>query len=90
MEGRLFLILKVQREKIGLIAWKKNLREGGFLNVEVINVGVIGHTALESVGRLFTEGYACKPDFVLIYHAWNDIKYFSLHQTVLMTLRPSI
>jgi lysophospholipase L1-like esterase len=66
------------------------LRERGFSNVEVINAGVIGHTALESVGRLFTEGYAFKPDFVLIYNAWNDIKYFSSPKTVLRTLRPSL
>ncbi len=66
------------------------LREAGFSNVEVINAGVMGHTALESVGRLFTEGYAFKPDFVLIYNAWNDIKYFSSHKTVLRTLRPSL
>lgn len=43
--------------------------EAGFSNAEVINAGVIGHTALESVWRLFTEGYAFKPDFVLIFHA---------------------
>jgi len=66
------------------------LRELGFSNLEVINAGVIGHTALESVGRLFTEGYAFKPDFVLIYNAWNDIKYFSSPNTVLRTLRPSL
>jgi len=66
------------------------LREAGFSNVEVINAGVIGHTALESVGRLFTEGYAFEPDYVLIYNAWNDIKYFSSHKTALRTLRPSL
>jgi lysophospholipase L1-like esterase len=66
------------------------LRKSGFPNVEVINAGVIGHTALESVGRLFTEGYAFEPDYVLIYNAWNDIKYFSSHKTALRTLRPSL
>jgi len=66
------------------------LRKSGFSNVEVINAGVIGHTALESVGRLFTEGYAFEPDYVLIYNAWNDIKYFSSPNTALWTLRPSL
>lgn len=66
------------------------LRKSGFSNVEVINAGVIGHTALESVGRLFTEGYAFEPDYVLIYNAWNDIKYFGSHKTALRTLRPSL
>ena len=69
---------------------QEKLRKSGFSNVEVINAGVIGHTALESVGRLFTEGYVFKPDFVLIYNAWNDIKYFSSPKTVLRTLRPSL
>jgi len=66
------------------------LRQAGFLNLEVINAGVIGHTALESVGRLFTEGYVFEPDYVLIYNAWNDIKYLSSPKTVLRTLRPSL
>jgi len=65
------------------------LKEAGFSNVEVINAGIIAHTALESVGRLFAEGYAFEPDYVLIYNAWNDIKYFSSHKTALRTLRPS-
>ncbi len=66
------------------------LRESGFSNVEVINAGIIAHTALESVGRLFAEGYAFEPDYVLIYNAWNDIKYFSSHKTALRTLLPSL
>ena len=69
---------------------EEKLREAGFSNVEVINAGIMGHTALESVGRLFTEGYAFKPDYVLIYNAWNDIKYFSSPQTALRSLRPSL
>ena len=66
------------------------LRDAGFPEVEVINAGVIGHTALESVGRLFAEGYIFEPDFVLIYNAWNDIKYFSSSKSVLRTLRPAV
>ncbi len=68
---------------------QEKLRESGLANVEVINAGIMGHTALESVGKLFTEGFAFKPDYVLIYNAWNDIKYLSSQKTVLRTLRPS-
>ena len=64
---------------------QKKLRESGLANVEVINAGIMGHTALESVGKLFTEGFVFKPDYVLIYNAWNDIKYLSSQKTVLRT-----
>jgi hypothetical protein len=67
---------------------QKKLRESGLANVEVINAGIMGHTALESVGKLFTEGFVFKPDYVLIYNAWNDIKYLNSQKTVLRTLRP--
>jgi lysophospholipase L1-like esterase len=69
---------------------EEKLRKSGYANVEVINAGVIGHTALESVGRLFAEGFVFDPDYVLIYNAWNDIKYFSSSKTVLRTLQPSL
>jgi len=67
---------------------QKKLRDSGLANVEVINAGIMGHTALESVGKLFTEGFVFKPDYVLIYNAWNDIKYLNSQKTVLRTLRP--
>lgn len=67
---------------------QKKLRDSGLANVEVINAGIMGHTALESVGKLFTEGFVFKPDYVLIYNAWNDIKYLNSRKTVLRTLRP--
>ena len=66
------------------------LHEAGFQNVEVINAGIMGNTSLESVGRLFTEGYAFEPDYVLLYHAWNDIKYFDSDNTILRTLKPTL
>ena len=69
---------------------QEKLRKSGFSNLEVINAGVIGHTSLESVGRLFTEGYIFEPDYVLLYNAWNDIKYLKSPKTVLRTLRPSL
>jgi hypothetical protein len=69
---------------------ERKLRQAGLSSVEVINAAVIGHTALESVGKLFSEGYVFEPDYVLIYNAWNDIKYFSSPKTVLRTLHPSL
>ena len=57
---------------------------------EVINAGIMGHTALESVGRLFTEGHVFEPDYVLLYNAWNDIKYFDSKKTILRTLKPTL
>jgi len=69
---------------------QKKLHEEGFSEVEVINAGIMGHTALESVGKLFTEGYVFEPDYVLIYNGWNDIKYFDSNKTPLRTLQPSL
>ena len=69
---------------------ERKLQKLGLTNVEIINAGVIGHTALESVGRLFAEGFIFEPDYVLIYNAWNDIKYFSSPKSVLRTLRPAV
>ena len=69
---------------------ERKLRDSGFSNVEVINAGIMGHTAIESVGRLFTEGFVYEPDYVMIYNAWNDIKYLTSPKTVLRTLRPSL
>ena len=69
---------------------ERKLRKAGFPNVEVINAGIMGHTALESVGRLLTEGFVFEPDYVVIYNAWNDIKYMTSPRTVLRTLKPSL
>jgi lysophospholipase L1-like esterase len=69
---------------------QKKLHEEGFSEVEIINAGIMGHTALESVGKLFTEGYVFEPDYVLIYNGWNDIKYFDSNKTALRTLQPSL
>ena len=66
------------------------LRESGFSQVEVVNAGIMGHTSLESVARLFTEGFVFQPDYVMIYNAWNDIKYLNSSQTALRSLRPAL
>jgi hypothetical protein len=53
------------------------LHERGWTNTRVINAGVPGHRTIDSVGRLLAEIHFYEPDFVLLCHAWNDIKYFN-------------
>ena len=52
------------------------LHEEGFENVEVINAGIPGHATSDSLGRLVTQLWMYSPDFVLVYHGWNDIKFW--------------
>lgn len=52
------------------------LREEGIEGVEVINAGVPGHASFDSFSRLYAQLWMYKPDYVLFYEAWNDIKYF--------------
>ncbi len=55
---------------------EKILRERGYSNVTVINAGTPGHHTFDSVGRLYSEIHCFEPDYVVICHSWNDIKYF--------------
>lgn len=66
---------------------QKILRERGFDNVEVINAGVPGHTSFDSFGKLFSEGHLMKPDIVVMYNGWNDIKHFHKTDPYLRTIR---
>ena len=56
---------------------EKRLHELGRRQVEVINAGIPGHSSADAAGRLYTQLWMYEPDFVLLYNAWNDIKYFS-------------
>jgi len=62
------------------------LRARGFPHAEVLNAGVPGHASFDSVGRIYSQIWMLNPDFVLLYNAWNDIKYF----TVLSPSKPLI
>lgn len=64
------------------------LMEKGIKNIEVINAGIPGHATFDSFGRLFSEGHIFQPDYVILYNAWNDIKYFSLEEPLLRKLKP--
>jgi lysophospholipase L1-like esterase len=55
-----------------------DLRRSGHPEVEVINGGVPGHTAADSLGRLYAQMWMYEPDYVLVYDVWNDLKYMSV------------
>jgi len=46
------------------------------LDAECINAGVPGHATADSVGKLLTELAQYQPDYVVLYQAYNDQKYF--------------
>ncbi len=54
----------------------QRLTEEGLKNVEVINAGIPGHSTSDSLGRLYAQLWMYDPDLVLIYHGWNDIKFW--------------
>jgi len=58
--------------------------------VHVINAGIPGHASFDSVGRLFAEGHRFSPDVVLLYNAWNDIKYFGSEKSLLRSFDPYV
>jgi lysophospholipase L1-like esterase len=64
------------------------LKEKGITNIEVINAGIPGHASFDSFGRLFAEGHIFEPDYVILYNAWNDIKYFSMEDPLLRKFKP--
>lgn len=51
------------------------LRASG-LDVDVINAGVPGHTSVDALSKLTTDVWTLRPDFVVVCHGWNDLKYF--------------
>jgi lysophospholipase L1-like esterase len=55
---------------------EQRLKHKGFSNLRVINGGVSGHRTSDSMGRLLNEVHLLEPDYVVLCHAWNDIKYF--------------
>ena len=71
---------------------EKGLRESGHKEIECINAGVPGHASWDSLGRLYSEIWMFEPDYIFVYHSWNDIKYFrwlSLDESLLRSYRPA-
>jgi lysophospholipase L1-like esterase len=64
------------------------LQEQEFANVEVINAGIPRHASFDSLGRVFAEGHHFRPDFLLLYNAWNDLKLFSSDEPLLRQIKP--
>jgi len=48
----------------------------GFDHVEVINAGVPGQTSADSLGRVYTQLWTYEPDMIVVYHGWNDFKFW--------------
>ena len=64
------------------------LHADGFANAEVINAGSPGYASYDSLGIFFAEGHHFKPDYVILYHTWNDIKRFATDTSLLRELQP--
>lgn len=59
------------------------LKKKGFNNIEVINAGVPMLNSIESFNRIFTEGHLFEPDYIVLYEAYNDTKYFHTKEPVI-------
>ena len=66
---------------------ERELHALGHRRAEVINAGVPAHASFDCVGRLLAEGHRLEPDLLLLYNAWNDIKYFRHEAPILRTVR---
>ncbi len=64
------------------------LRAHGHPEVEVVNAAVPGTTAADSFGRFFAEGHLYRPDYVVLYDAWNDLKSFATETPYLRLFKP--
>lgn len=67
-----------------------SLRQKGFPQVEVINAGVPGYNTYGVLRNLLTEGFRLEPDYLVLYCAWNDIKYFHHEKPLLRTFSNEI
>lgn len=62
------------------VSWPEKVQE--HLNklsydVEVINAGIPGASSAEIAARFFSEVLYLRPDFVLMYEGWNDVRFFN-------------
>ncbi|AGH96803.1 SGNH/GDSL hydrolase family protein [Pseudobdellovibrio exovorus] len=62
------------------VSWPEQLQkelEAKGLPIEVINAGIPGASSAEITARFLSEVEFLKPDAVLLYEAWNDIRFFN-------------
>ncbi|MFT4581546.1 MAG: lysophospholipase L1-like esterase [Gammaproteobacteria bacterium] len=52
------------------------LEQRGFKHVEVINAGIPGQTSADSLARIYTQLWTYEPDMLVVYHGWNDFKFW--------------
>jgi lysophospholipase L1-like esterase len=58
--------------------WKtvESLRRQTRVKIDYINGAAGGYTTFESYGRLWSRLRHFSPDFVVVYHGWNEMYYF--------------
>lgn len=64
------------------------LAAAGLTGVEVINAGVPGANSADALGRVFAQLWMYAPDMLVLYHGWNDVKYW--HRQGITPDRPLI
>ncbi len=57
-------------------SWPYKLQEKLGVNYNVFNLGVPGYTTLEAMIQLTTVVPELKPDIVIVYEGWNDIRNY--------------
>lgn len=55
---------------------EKRLRDHYGPHVQVINAGVPGYSSFDSRNNYVYQLRRLDPDMIVVYHSWNDIKYF--------------
>lgn len=43
--------------------------------IECLNLATPGHCSSDSIGTFLTDAWRYKPDYVILCHGWNDLKY---------------
>jgi lysophospholipase L1-like esterase len=64
----------------------------GYPEVEIINAATPGHATWDVLGRLYAEIWMFEPDYVVVYEAWNDVRYFTRlgpNRSLLRDYRPA-
>ena len=51
--------------------------------IEFINAAVGGYCSFESFGRLWSRLRFFEPDIIIVNHAWNDMYYFSMADSII-------